>query len=109
MNLNNESGRVGTYHGIQVFVIEEKKFQPKKSNKNYIYALGQQGTYQKLKLIIWDKDLLDWVNFGTIDADGNNLIEKERKRKEDLDIDLDEMSAGIDRFLNEMMEKSWEV
>lgn len=109
MNLNNESGRVGTYQGVQVFVIEEKKFQPKKSNKNYIYALGQQGTYQKLKLIIWDKDLLDWVNFGTIDADGNNLIEKERKRKEDLDIGLDEMSAGIDRFLNEMMEKLWGI
>lgn len=125
MNLNNESGRVGTYQGAVVFVVEEKKFRSEKSNKKYIYALGHQGTYEKLNLIIWSDRVLDWINFGSIDADGSNLVEKsvyerdvygeikekikERKEKEEVDIDLDKMSAEIDRFLDEAMEKVWEV
>lgn len=113
MNLNNESGRVGTYQGRTVFCIEEKKFQFKNSNQNVIYALGHQGTYEKLNLIFYEDG--HWWDFGTIDSDGNNLIEFEENKmfgeeeKGEIELNLDEMMKKVDDFLNDVMEKVWEV
>lgn len=129
MNLNIESGRVGTYQGNQVYVIEEKKFQSKKSNRNFIYALGHQGTYEKLDLIFYDGEV--WRVLGTIDSDGTNLVEykpdkryvyrekevkverkrtnEEKKVEEEIDINLDKLSENIDRFLEETAKKEWGI
>lgn len=49
MNLNYESGKVGDYKGTPVYTIE-----PKRANRNFIYALGHQGTSENLNLIFWD-------------------------------------------------------
>lgn len=54
MNLNYESGKVGDYKGTPVYTIEEIKFEPKRANRNFIYALGHQGTSKNLNLIFWD-------------------------------------------------------
>lgn len=54
MNLNYESGKVGDYKGTSVYTIEEIKFEPKRANRNFIYALGHQGTSENLNLIFWD-------------------------------------------------------
>lgn len=54
MNLNYESGKVGDYKGTPVYTIEEIKFEPKRVNRNFIYALGHQGTSENLNLIFWD-------------------------------------------------------
>ena len=54
MNLNYESGKVGDYKGTPVYTIEEIKFEPKRANRNFIYALGHQGTSENLNLIFWD-------------------------------------------------------
>lgn len=50
----NESGKVGDYKGTPVYTIEEIKFEPKRANRNFIYALGHQGTSENLNLIFWD-------------------------------------------------------
>ena len=73
MNLNYESGKVGGYKGTPVYVIEEIKFDPKRANRDFIYALGHQGTSENLNLIFWDGSV--WRQLGTVDAAGNNLKE----------------------------------
>lgn len=53
MNLNYESGKVGDYKGTPVYVVDEFKFDMRRANRNFIYALGHQGTSEKLNLIFW--------------------------------------------------------
>lgn len=66
MNLNYKSGKVGNYKGTPVYTIEEIKFDPKRANRNFIYALGHQGTSEKLNLIFWDGNV--WRHLGTVNA-----------------------------------------
>ena len=66
MNLNYESGKVGDYKGTPVYTIEEIKFEPKRANRNFIYALGHQGTSENLNLIFWD---------GRVNAAGSDVKE----------------------------------
>lgn len=66
MNLNYESGKIGNYKGTPVYVIEEVKFDPKKANRDFIYALGHQGTSENLNLIFWDGSV--WRQLGTVNA-----------------------------------------
>ena len=73
MNLNYESGKVGDYKGNPVYAIEEKKFEPKRANRNFIYALGHQGTSEKLNLIFWDGS--NWRELGTVNASGSDVKE----------------------------------
>lgn len=70
MNLNYESGKVGDYKGTPVYTIEEIKFNPKRANRNFIYALGHQGTSEKLNLIFWDGNV--WRHLGTVNAAGSD-------------------------------------
>lgn len=73
MNLNYESGKVGGYKGTPVYTIEEIKFDPKRANRNFIYALGHQGTSEKLNLIFWDGNV--WRHLGTVNAAGSDVQE----------------------------------
>lgn len=73
MNLNYESGKVGDYKGTPVYTIEEIKFEPKRANRNFIYALGHQGTSENLNLIFWDGSV--WRQLGTVNAAGNDVKE----------------------------------
>lgn len=73
MNLNYESGKVGDYKGTPVYTIEEIKFEPKRANKNFIYALGHQGTSENLNLIFWDGSV--WRQLGTVNAAGSDVKE----------------------------------
>lgn len=73
MNLNYESGKVGDYKGNPVYAIEEDKFEPKRANRNFIYALGHQGTSEKLNLIFWDGS--NWRELGTVNASGSDVRE----------------------------------
>lgn len=73
MNLNYESGKVGDYKGTPVYTIEEIKFDPKRANRNFIYALGHQGTSEKLNLIFWDGSV--WRQLGTVNAAGSDVQE----------------------------------
>ena len=73
MNLNYESGKVGNYKGTPVYVIEEVKFEPKRANRNFIYALGHQGTSENLNLIFWDGSV--WRQLGTVGAAGSDVKE----------------------------------
>lgn len=73
MNLNYESGKVGNYKGTPVYTIEEIKFEPKRANRNFIYALGHQGTSENLNLIFWDGSV--WRQLGTVNAAGSDLKE----------------------------------
>lgn len=73
MNLNYESGKVGDYKGTSVYTIEEIKFDPKRANRNFIYALGHQGTSEKLNLIFWDGNV--WRHLGIVNAAGSDVQE----------------------------------
>ena len=73
MNLNYESGKVGNYKGTPVYVIEEVKFNTKRANRDFIYALGHQGTSENLDLIFWDGSV--WRQLGTVNAAGSDLKE----------------------------------
>lgn len=73
MNLNYESGKVGGYKGTPVYTIEEIKFEPKRANRNFIYALGHQGTSENLNLIFWDGSV--WRQLGTVNAAGSDVKE----------------------------------
>lgn len=73
MNLNYESGKVGDYKGTPVYTIEEVKFEPKRANRNFIYALGHQGTSKNLNLIFWDGNV--WRQLGTVNAEGSDVKE----------------------------------
>lgn len=73
MNLNYESGKVGNYKGTPVYVIEEVKFDMKRANRDFIYALGHQGTSENLNLIFWDGSV--WRQLGTVSAAGSDLQE----------------------------------
>lgn len=73
MNLNYESGKVGDYKGNPVYAIEEDKFEPKRANRNFIYALGHQGTSENLNLIFWDGSV--WRQLGTVNAVGSDVKE----------------------------------
>lgn len=160
MNLNYESGKVGDYKGNPVYAIEEDKFEPKRANRNFIYALGHQGTSEKLNLIFWDGS--NWRELGTVNASGSDVkehrpdlrpvyvfgrteaqkeedwlvelkkatklkAEEKRKRKvESLDStdfakplenfkavrveeveDLNTLSAGIDAYIKEQLNRDW--
>ena len=73
MNLNYESGKVGGYKGTPVYAIEEVKFDPKRANRDFIYALGHQGTSENLNLIFWDGSV--WRQLGTVNAAGSDVKE----------------------------------
>lgn len=73
MNLNYESGKVGNYKGTPVYTIEEIKFEPKRANRNFIYALGHKGTSENLNLIFWDGSV--WRQLGTVNAAGSDVKE----------------------------------
>lgn len=73
MNLNYESGKVGDYKGNPVYAIEECKFDMRRANRNFIYALGHQGTSEKLNLIFWDGN--HWRQLGAVNATGNDVQE----------------------------------
>lgn len=73
MNLNYESGKVGNYKGTPVYVIEEVKFDTKRANRDFIYALGHQGTSENLDLIFWDGNV--WRQLGTVGAAGSDVKE----------------------------------
>jgi hypothetical protein len=73
MNLNYESGKIGNYKGTPVYVIEEVKFDSKRANRNFIYALGHQGTSENLNLIFWDGSV--WRQLGTVNATCSDVKE----------------------------------
>lgn len=73
MNLNYESGKVGNYKGTPVYVVDEFKFDMRRANRNFIYALGHQGTSEKLNLIFWDGN--HWRQLGAVNAMGNDVQE----------------------------------
>lgn len=148
MNLNYESGKVGDYKGNPVYAIEEDKFEPKRANRNFIYALGHQGTSEKLNLIFWDGS--NWRELGTVNASGSDVkehkpdlrpvyvfgrteaqkeedwlkatkLKEEEKRKktsakspkplENFKAvrveDLNTLSAGIDAYIKEQLNRDW--
>ena len=145
MNLNYESGKVGTYKGTPVYTIEEVKFDPKRANRDFIYALGHQGTSENLNLIFWDGSV--WRQLGTVNAAGSDLKENrpdsrpvysfgktEVKEEEDWLVemikeekklqskptvsspeltkveeieDLTTLSAGIDDYIQEQLNRDW--
>jgi hypothetical protein len=153
MNLNYESGKVGDYKGTPVYTIEEVKFEPKRANRNFIYALGHQGTSENLNLIFWDGSV--WRQLGTVNAAGSDVkenrpdsrpvysfgktevqreedwlvemqkatkarIKEEKKSKpavsspeltktirvEEVE-DLTTLSAGIDNYIKEQLNRDW--
>ena len=73
MNLNYESGKVGKYNVTPVYVIEDVKVDPKRANRDFIYALGHQGTSENLNLIFWDGSV--WRQLGTVGAAGSDVKE----------------------------------
>lgn len=145
MNLNYESGKVGDYKGNPVYAIEEDKFEPKRANRNFIYALGHQGTLEKLNLIFWDGS--NWRELGTVNASGSDVkehrpdlrpvyvfgrtedwlvelkkatkLKEEEKRKKSKPAvssselktvrveDLNTLSAGIDAYIKEQLNRDW--
>lgn len=141
MNLNYESGKVGDYKGNPVYAIEEDKFEPKRANRNFIYALGHQGTSEKLNLIFWDGS--NWRELGTVNASGSDVKEHrpdlrpvyvfgrtEAQKEEDWLVelkkatklkpavssselktvrveDLNTLSAGIDAYIKEQLNRDW--
>lgn len=155
MNLNYESGKVGDYKGTPVYTIEEIKFEPKRANRNFIYALGHQGTSENLNLIFWDGSV--WRQLGTVNAAGSDVkenrpdsrpiysfgktatevetkgeedwlvemkkasqarIKKEKKSKSTVNSpeftvkveeveDLTTLSAGIDAYIKEQLNRDW--
>ena len=145
MNLNYESGKVGNYKGTPVYTIEEVKFDPKRANRDFIYALGHQGTSENLNLIFWDGSV--WRQLGTVNAAGSDLKENrpdsrpvysfgktEVKEEEDWLVemikeekklqskptvsspeltkveeieDLTALSAGIDVYIQEQLNRDW--
>lgn len=126
MNLNYESGKVGDYKGTPVYTIEEIKFDPKRANRNFIYALGHQGTSEKLNLIFWDGNV--WRHLGTVNATGSDVQENRpdsrpvyrfgRTEEEDwltemnssefITIeDLTTLSAGIDNYIQSQLNRDW--
>lgn len=146
MNLNYESGKVGDYKGTPVYVVDEFKFDMRRANRNFIYALGHQGTSEKLNLIFWDGNY--WRQLGAVNATGNDVQEnkpdsrpiyrfeeedwltemkkatkarnnnKEEEKKpvmnssefitraEEIE-DLTTLSAGIDRYIQEQLNRDW--
>lgn len=154
MNLNYESGKVGDYKGTPVYVVDEFKFDMRRANRNFIYALGHQGTSEKLNLIFWDGN--HWRQLGAVNATGNNVqenkpdsrpiyrfeeeeedwltemkkaskarIKEEKKQKpvnsdestkplenvktiraEEIE-DLTILSAGIDKYIQEQLNRDW--
>lgn len=150
MNLNYESGKVGDYKGTPVYVVDEFKFDMRRANRNFIYALGHQGTSEKLNLIFWDGN--HWRQLGAVNATGNDVQEnkpdsrpiyrfgrteeeeedwltemkkatkarnnKEEEKKpvmnssefitkvEEIE-DLTTLSAGIDRYIQEQLNRDW--
>lgn len=70
MNLNYESGKIGDYEGTPVYVVDEFKFDMRRANRNFIYALRHQGTSEKLNLIFWDGN--HWRQLGAVNATGND-------------------------------------
>lgn len=132
MNLNYESGEVGDYKGTPVYTIEEIKFEPKRANRNFIYALGHQGTSENLNLIFWDGSV--WRQLGTVNAAGSDVkenrpdsrpvysfgktaVEVETKGKEDwlksepLENRVEEiiLSAGIDDYIQSQLNRDWSL
>lgn len=127
MNLNYESGKVGDYKGTPVYTIEEIKFDPKRANRNFIYALGHQGTSEKLNLIFWDGNV--WRHLGIVNAAGSDVQENrpnsrpvysfateiETKEEEDwlrikskpMIEDLTTLSAGIDDYIQSQLNRDW--
>lgn len=130
MNLNYESGKVGDYKGTPVYTIEEIKFDPKRANRNFIYALGHQGTSEKLNLIFWDGNV--WRHLGTVNAAGSDVQENRpdsrpvysevKKEEEEEDWlkskvrktirveeieDLTILSAGIDNYIQSQLNRDW--
>lgn len=145
MNLNYESGKVGNYKGTPVYTIEEVKFDPKRANRDFIYALGHQGTSENLNLIFWDGSV--WRQLGTVNAAGSDVKENrpdsrpvysfgktEVKEEEDWLVemikeekklqskptvsspeltkveeieDLTALSAGIDDYIQEQLNRDW--
>ena len=73
MNLNYESGKVGDYKGTPVYVVDEFKFDMRRANRNFIYALKHQGTSEKLNLIFWDGN--HWRQLGAVNAAGSDVKE----------------------------------
>lgn len=147
MNLNYESGKVGDYKGTPVYVVDEFKFDMRRANRNFIYALGHQGTSEKLNLIFWDGN--HWRQLGAVNATGNDVQEnkpdsrpiyrfeeeeedwltemkkvtkarnnKEEEKKpvmnssefitkvEEIE-DLTTLSVGIDRYIQEQLNRDW--
>lgn len=155
MNLNYESGKIGNYKGTPVYVIEEVKFDSKRANRDFIYALGHQGTSENLNLIFWDGSV--WRQLGTVNATCSDVkenrpdsrpvyslgktateietkgeedwlvemkkarIKKEKKSKpavvnsdeftkiikvEEIE-DLTTLSAGIDDYIQEQLNRDW--
>lgn len=134
MNLNYEFGKVGDYKGTPVYTIEEIKFEPKRANRNFIYALGHQGTSENLNLIFWDGSV--WRQLGTVNAAGSDVKENrpdsrpvysfgktEVQKEEDLKpkskpveplenvktIRVEEivLSAGIDDYIQSQLNRDW--
>ena len=137
MNLNYESGKVGDYKGTPVYVVDEFKFDMRRANRNFIYALGHQGTSEKLNLIFWDGN--HWRQLGAVNATGNDVQENKpdsrpiyrfgRTEEEEEDWltemvnsdeftnvkainveeieDLTTLSAGIDKYIQEQLNRDW--
>lgn len=130
MNLNYESGKVGDYKGTPVYTIEEVKFEPKRANRNFIYALGHQGTSENLNLIFWDGNV--WRQLGTVNAAGSDVKENrpdsrpvysfgktEVKKEEDWLVEAKArikpavsspeliLSAGIDDYIQSQLNRDW--
>lgn len=109
----NESGKVGDYKGTPVYTIEEIKFEPKRANRNFIYALGHQGTSENLNLIFWDgrvnaagsdvKENRPDYSFGKtaveVETKGEEdwLVIKKEKKSKSTKVEEITLSAGIDR------------
>ena len=132
MNLNYESGKVGDYKGTPVYAIEEIKFEPKRANRNFIYALGHQGTSKNLNLIFWDGNV--WRQLGTVNAAGSDVkenrpdsrpvysfVQKEKDWLVEIKVksdnvktikveeieDLTTLSARIDDYIQSQLNRDW--
>ena len=132
MNLNYESGKVGDYKGTPVYTIEEVKFEPKRANRNFIYALGHQGTSKNLNLIFWDGNV--WRQLGTVNAAGSDVkenrpdsrpvysfVQKEKDWLVEIKVksdnvktikveeieDLTTLSARIDDYIQSQLNRDW--
>lgn len=135
MNLNYESGKVGDYKGTPVYVVDEFKFDMRRANRNFIYALGHQGTSEKLNLIFWDGN--HWRQLGAVNATGNDVQENKpdsrpiyrfgRTEEEEEDWlteftkplenvkvirveeieDLTTLSVGIDDYIQKQLNRDW--